>query len=172
MDIIGILAVNRVGCIGRGNSIPWDVKEDREFFRRTTSCQTVIMGRKTYQSLEKVYGLKDRNNIVLATNSVGNTCRENNTTITFVDQVTKAIKVATKMYTDFGDRVFVVGGAKVYMEFKNLITKWYITYVRNEVLGDTYFPYMYTEEFHNKFQGILLEQHELCTMFLYNRIDT
>ena len=62
--IIGIAAVDRQGAIGKGGKLPWHYSADMKFFRETTTGHAVVMGRKTWLTLDKP--LKNRLNIVLS----------------------------------------------------------------------------------------------------------
>lgn len=65
MSISLILSVGRNHEIGKGNELIWHFHSDMRFFRETTTGNTVIMGRKTFESLPKV--LPNRRNIVIST---------------------------------------------------------------------------------------------------------
>ena len=64
MDISLILSVGKNNEIGKNNDLVWHFHEDMKFFRETTTGNTVIMGRKTFESLPKV--LPNRRNIVIS----------------------------------------------------------------------------------------------------------
>lgn len=51
---IAILAISKNGIIGRDNSLPWNIEEEKEFFRNTVSGKTILVGRKTFESLKKI----------------------------------------------------------------------------------------------------------------------
>src|ERR1700704_1785859 len=65
--IIGIVAVDRNGAIGKGGKLPWHYSADMKFFRETTTGNACVMGYKTWLTLKKP--LKDRLNIVLTRQS-------------------------------------------------------------------------------------------------------
>ena len=64
--ITAIAAVSQNWGIGKNNDLLFNISEDKKFFRRTTLNHTVIMGRKTLESLPGGKPFKDRNNIVLS----------------------------------------------------------------------------------------------------------
>ncbi|HEX8130849.1 MAG TPA: dihydrofolate reductase, partial [Pyrinomonadaceae bacterium] len=64
MSIIGIVAVDRNGAIGKGGSIPWHYSADMKFFREQTTGHACVMGRRTWASLNRP--LKGRLNVVLS----------------------------------------------------------------------------------------------------------
>ena len=51
---IAILAISKNGVIGRGKGLPWNIEEEKNFFRTTVSGRTILMGRKTFESLKKI----------------------------------------------------------------------------------------------------------------------
>src|SRR5678816_1962613 len=62
--IIGIVAVDRQDAIGKDGKLPWHYSSDMKFFRETTTGHAVVMGRRTWLTLNKP--LKNRLNIVLS----------------------------------------------------------------------------------------------------------
>ena len=64
MAIVGIVAVDRAGAIGRGGSIPWHYSSDLRFFKQQTTGNTCVMGYRTWLSIGKP--LKNRLNIVMS----------------------------------------------------------------------------------------------------------
>jgi dihydrofolate reductase len=62
--LIGIVAMDRKRAIGKGGTLPWHFPEDLKFFKETTSGGTVLMGRKTFDSIGKP--LPKRRNLVLS----------------------------------------------------------------------------------------------------------
>ena len=67
MSIVGIVAVDRNGAIGKGGRLPWHYSADLKFFKRTTTGHTVVMGHRTWLTMQKP--LPNRLNIVLSRNS-------------------------------------------------------------------------------------------------------
>ena len=66
MEKLMIVAVSENNVIGKNGDIPWDIPEDMKHFREKTTGHSVIMGRKTYESLPENYRpLPNRRNIVL-----------------------------------------------------------------------------------------------------------
>ncbi len=51
---IAILAISKNGVIGKGNGLPWNIEEEKNFFRAAVSGKTVLVGRKTFESLKKI----------------------------------------------------------------------------------------------------------------------
>src|SRR3990172_100449 len=115
MNIIVAMDKNRV--IGKNNEIPWHISEEVMNFKKLTSGNTVIMGRKTFESIGRP--LPDRNNIVVSTSmpqTAGiDVCNS------FEESIIKA--------KSYGKDIFVIGGATVYEQALPLADKMYISYV-------------------------------------------
>lgn len=123
-----IVAIAQNGTIGDKNSLLWHIKEDMRFFRTTTSCHAVIMGRKTFESLGSK-PLPKRTNIVITRQDV---MFEGALTAHSLEE---AIRMAA------GDEeIFVIGGAQIYAEALKVADRLYITRVEHDYEGDTSFP--------------------------------
>lgn len=122
--------------IGKDNKIPWHIEEDLQLFRELTLGNTVIMGRKTYESIGKP--LKDRNNIVISHSM------EKKAGI----EVCRSLEDALYMAKKFDRDRFIIGGAKVYEISLPFVNKMYISYVKKDYKGDTYFPEFDHEDWH------------------------
>ena len=128
MNISLILSVGRNNEIGRGNDLIWHFHADMKFFRETTTGNTVIMGRKTFESLPKV--LPNRKNIVISTDK--DLKIEGALVVHSVEEALEAAK---------GDNIFVIGGGKIYAEFLPLADKIYLTEIDAQCPdADTFFP--------------------------------
>ncbi|OON94394.1 MAG: diacylglycerol kinase [Candidatus Epulonipiscioides saccharophilum] len=120
-----IAAVANNGVIGMDNNLPWRIKEDLAFFKRMTKNKTVIMGRKTFESIGKP--LAGRKNVVLTS-----TANIKDTEV--VNNFTQTLEIAKL------DNAFIIGGAKIYELFLPYTDVLYITEVNLNVAGDTLFP--------------------------------
>lgn len=128
MSISIIVAMDEGGMIGFNNQLPWHLPADLAYFKQCTVNKTIIMGRKTYESIGKP--LPNRTNIVVT--SKKDYKAPGCLVMHSVEQVLKE-KVGE-------EEVVVIGGASVYEAFLPLATRLYITRVRHEVVGDTVFP--------------------------------
>jgi dihydrofolate reductase len=134
--IIGIVAVDRNGAIGKGGKLPWHYSADMKFFKQTTIGNACVMGYNTWLTLKKP--LPQRLNIVLS-RQAEIPPQESLVVMRDTDSVLAMAKVLT---TD----LFVMGGAKVYESFLPYIEKWIVTQVPLKVEGaDTFIPpnYLY-----------------------------
>lgn len=123
-----IAAIGKNNELGKGNDLIWHFKEDMKFFKETTMGHSVIMGRKTFESLPKA--LPGRKNIVITRDSAYSADG-----ICTVSSPEEAIAAA-----DTGE-VFIIGGGCIYNLFLPKADKLYLTEIEaEEPDADTYFP--------------------------------
>lgn len=116
--------------IGVDNKLPWRISADLKYFKQKTIGNTVIMGRKTYDSIGKA--LPNRRNIVVSSN-----LKLNIDGCEVVDSIDKAISLTNK-----DEEVFIIGGANIYSQTINKADKIFLTevsYPENKE-GDAFFP--------------------------------
>ena len=124
-----IVAVSDNYAIGRGGDMPWHISADLKYFKRTTLGHTVIMGRRTWESIG-CRPLKNRRNIVVSSTMAAAEGVE----------VASSLPAALEM-TDTEEEVFIMGGGKLYAEAIALADRLYITHVHTVVKdADTFFP--------------------------------
>ena len=131
INIIVAYSKNRV--IGEANNLPWYIPEDLKRFKKLTNGHSVIMGRKTYESIVDRLGheLPNRRNIVVSSTISPVKGTE------VVASLERALKLAK------GDtEVFIIGGESVYRESleTNVVDRIYATEIHKAIDGDTYFP--------------------------------
>jgi len=118
-----IMATSPNGIIGDKNKLIFDCKEDMKHFQASTMGQTVIMGRKTYESIGR--GLPGRNNIVVSST---------------VDSLPGAIVVYTLNEAVALDRnAWIIGGAMLYQQAQSRVDEAYITVIGDDIEGDCKF---------------------------------
>lgn len=138
MEKIIIAAVSENNVIGNQGEIPWDIPEDMKHFRKKTTGNAVIMGRKTFESLpENFRPLPDRKNIVLTRSGLEDKPRE----VVEASSLGEAWKAAE----GYSDKAFIIGGESVYREGMTEADRLVITRVHEEYEGDTFFPEIDTE---------------------------
>jgi len=129
ISIIVAMSLNRV--IGYKNKIPWNIPEDLKRFAEITNNHTVIMGRKTYESIIEKLGfpLKNRKNVVLTRNKdyKASGCL-------VVDNFDDALKLSD------GEEVFIIGGSEIYKLALPYAHKIYLTQIEENFEGDAFFP--------------------------------
>lgn len=122
-------------AIGYNGTLPWHIKEDLEHFKTITWGHTIIMGRKTFESLPHG-ALPGRRNIVLCKSH-----RQFKGCDTF-SSIEEALKSCREEQV-----VFVIGGSSVYKEALQYADKLYITLVDNNPTdADTFFPILNKDE--------------------------
>jgi len=124
-----IVAISEDYGIGRNNELLWHIPEDLKRFKKLTYGQSVIMGKKTWESLPKK-PLPGRKNIVLTDDP-----RE------CIDCCITAYSVEDAIDKSAGDEeIFIIGGGSVYRQFMPLADRLYITHIHKKAPADTYFP--------------------------------
>jgi dihydrofolate reductase len=123
-----IAAVARNGIIGAGNRLPWHLPEDLRHFRSITSGHTVIMGRKTWESIGKP--LPNRQNIVVSRQAG---LRLDGAAV--AHSLEEALTLAVRP-----DPVFIIGGEALYRSALPVATLLYLTEIARDFAGDARFP--------------------------------
>ena len=125
-----IVAKSRNNAIGKDNQLLWKIPDDLKRFKALTTGHTIIMGRKTFESLGRV--LPNRFHIVLT--------RDENYKIE--DENVKIVNNITEINSLIQDEKenFVIGGAQIYASLISQCQKLYITQIDKDFVGDSYFP--------------------------------
>ena len=138
MAVIGIVAVDQNGAIGKGGSVPWHYSADLKFFKKQTTGNACVMGHRTWLSLGKP--LPNRLNIVM---SRGSEIEEQESVILLRD---KASVLSLKPYLSCD--LFIIGGRQVYQTFLSEIDRWIVTEIPLAVSdADTFMPEDYLQGF-------------------------
>ena len=126
-----IFAASKNNCIGKDGKLPWHLPEDMKRFRDLTMGKTVLMGRKTWESLpEKFRPLPGRNNIVIT--------RQANYNVPPGVHLHSSIESALTVHAD--EDIIVIGGAEIYSQTINKADTLYVTHVDQVVEGDAFCP--------------------------------
>ena len=126
LTIIAAVSINNV--IGNDNKLIWKLSNDLKRFKNLTTNHSVIMGRKTFESL--INPLPDRDNIVIT--------RDTNYSKPNI-QVCSSIEDAINL-TKTDTQPFIIGGGQIYTQTINIVDKIELTRVHEEFDGDSYFP--------------------------------
>ncbi len=124
-----IAAIAKNGVIGKDNKIPWDIPEDLEYFYKTICGKPVVMGRKTYESIGKP--IKNSENIVLS---------HNQSLVLPGCTVFHSVSDVLARYQNVDVEVMIIGGASIYEQFLPYADTMYLTFIANDISGDSYFP--------------------------------
>jgi len=124
---IAAMSLNRV--IGAGNKIPWHLPEDFKWFKKMTTGQIVVMGRRTFESIGKP--LPNRTTIILTRSPKPVAGVETISDLNQLDPANPAFA---------GHEIFICGGAQLYQQALPCCSDLYLTLVNRIVEGDTFFP--------------------------------
>lgn len=120
-----VVATDEMGLIGRNNELPWGrLSNDLRHFRKITDSKTVVMGRRTFESIGRP--LPNRKNIVLSRTVFAHEGVEWYSSIEEVLELPQDI--------------MIIGGANIYKQFLPHADKIYLTKILDKFEGDTYFP--------------------------------
>lgn len=128
ISIFAALSDNNV--IGVKNGLPWYIPDDFKRMKEVTSGHTIIMGRKTYESIGRI--LPMRVNIII-TRDPGYKVEGGIVVSSLADALLEARKHEKH-------EIFIFGGGQVFKEAIPITDKLYLTIVHKDVEGDTYFP--------------------------------
>lgn len=127
MTVSAVVAIAENNAIGKNNQLLWHLPNDLKHFKQITSGHTVIMGRKTYESVGKP--LPNRRNIIITRQKISIPGCE------VVGSVEEALSLCSAE-----QEVFIVGGAEIYRLAMPLTDRIYLTIVHREFEADAYFP--------------------------------
>ena len=122
INIIVAASLNNV--IGKDNKLLWRQSADLKRFKELTTGKTVVMGRKTFDSIGKP--LPNRRNIVITRQSIQIPGCE------MVNSLEEALKL--------DNEIFIIGGGEIYQKSIILADKIFFTLIETEIEGDTHFP--------------------------------
>ena len=127
MRLAAIVAMASNRCIGKDNTLPWRLPADLKRFKQLTLGHTLILGRKTYESIGRP--LPGRTMVVLTRQR---------------DYAPEGVRVAHSLEQALelarGDEVFIAGGADLYQQTLERVRRLYLTRIERAYEGDTFFP--------------------------------
>ena len=126
ISLIVAMSENRV--IGRDNAIPWHLPRELKTFKAITMGHHIVMGRKTYESINRL--LPGRTTIIITRNP---NYRVEGAVV--VDSFASAL-----LACENDDQIFVIGGAEIYQIALPFANRLYLTLVHTVVEGDTFMP--------------------------------
>ena len=157
--VILIACLNNLGYLSKNGKLMYSFKKDLEFFKEKTLGQKVVMGRKTYESMD-YKPLKQRENIIISSNKNFKLEEEekySNVRVLTIEEIEKEIKENTELV------YFIIGGAQLYENFIDSADKLYLTHVKDMSKGDekVRFPRFNANNFkiNNIFTGIELDRN-------------
>ncbi len=151
-----VAAVAKNLVIGVNNKLPWNLPEDLKRFRAITKGKTVLMGRKTFESILDYRGapLPDRKNVVITRDAAY--------------KVPPGVDVHTSIHEALvhhkDEEIMIIGGGEIFRQTIDQADKLYITHVNTEVEGDVYFPpidpNIWREVWHEDHEGYSFVNYE------------
>ena len=130
-----IVAKAKNNIIGKDNKLIWHLPEDLKHFKELTTGHSIIMGRKTFESLGRV--LPNRKHIIFSQNPDFKVHNEN------VEVVHSLLQIQDLIEGE--EEAFVIGGAMIYNLLMPYVTKMYVTEIEKDFQGDAFFPRIDTQ---------------------------
>lgn len=125
-----IVAVAENHAIGCQNKLLWHISEDLKRFKEITTGHTIIMGRKTFESLPKV--LPNRQHIVITKNT---DFKIDDSSVKVIHSIDEILSLAKEP-----QEYFIIGGEEIYKQFLPFANKIYLTSVHKDFQADAFFP--------------------------------
>ncbi len=136
-----IVAMDKNRAIGKKGALPWKLSADLKKFKEVTSGHSIIMGRKTYDSIGRA--LPKRTNIVITRSPGllgGSTSKLGD--VHQVSNLMEAIGMAS--FNEGGEEIFIIGGGEIFKEAIEMADRLYVTEVDTAVKdADVFFPEIY-----------------------------
>lgn len=161
MKLVLIAAVSKNGVIGNQGALPWKLPKEMQHFRDTTRGHTVVMGRKTFETLNKP--LPNRRNVILS-KSLKN-APEGVCVYSSWEDARKTIQS--------DETVYICGGAEIYKHFLPLADEVLLTIINAEFNGDTRFPNFENGGFnytgYHELSRVPLDDQIQCSIVTYRK---
>lgn len=144
LKITLIVAAAENNAIGKNNQMPWHLPNDFKYFKKNTLEHSVVMGRKTFESIGKP--LPERRNIVMTRD-----LRYSNDEVDVANSIQEIIT-----YCRDEREIFIIGGAEIYQQALPLANRILLTRVHTTIDGDAFFP----ELLDHQWKLVSAEKHE------------
>ncbi len=148
-----VAALTKEGVIGKDNKLPWRIPDEVKWFRALTIGHTVIMGRKTYDSIGKP--LSRRQNIVLSRSTKK------------IPGVDVCATLDDAILRAHDPDIFVIGGAQIFNEALQKADVMFLSYVKGTYEGDAYFPQFDKDQWKVERK----EDHSSYELVVYRRVS-
>ena len=152
-----IWAMTKDNLIGKGNLMPWHIKEDLVYYKNKTAGKTVVMGEETYYSLKGYYKTRPLPYGTIYVASL-------NPDLKLDDAI--VINDLIGFVTNYKDELWVVGGATIYKLTLPYADRLYISFVKGNYEGDKYFPQID----YSNYKLIWDNETDLVHYTLYDRV--
>lgn len=154
MEKIIIVWMSKNRTIGKNGKLPWHIPEDLKSFKEITTGWTIVMWRKTYESIGKP--LPNRRNIILSSQKID-----------WLETYASIEEMLEKLENEnIVEKIFIIWWTQIYQTFlnKNLVDYIYLSLIPGEFEGDTYFP-----AFEDKFKEIERKKFENFEFIQYKK---
>lgn len=141
-----VWAEDEQGAIGKDGQLPWYLPNDLKFFKQTTTGHTILMGRKTFESMGKK-PLPNRSNLVLTRQK---------------DYKATGVTVINNLHTKPTEDIYIIGGSEIYKQFLPEADILIRTKIKGSFNGDTFFPSVKWDEWElvEETEGIVDEKNK------------
>lgn len=146
-----IVAKSRNNSIGYDNKLLWHISEDLKRFKEITTNKTIIMGRKTFESLPRI--LPNRKHIVLTRDK---NFKVDSDMVTVVNDFNYIVD----NFSDSEEEVFIIGGGEIYSLFLPYVKKLYLTRIYQDFVADTRFPMIDLDNWNIEYQSEIFTNQE------------
>lgn len=130
-----IVAMDQNNVIGNQNDMPWHLPNDLRFFKEKTTGHTIVMGRKTFESIGRV--LPNRKHVVLTSK---------NNDFPEAVEVVHDVNTIIQRYKDMNEEVFIIGGGRIFEQLLDDVDRLYVTKINHSFEGDVFFPEIHDHE--------------------------
>jgi dihydrofolate reductase len=135
-----IVAAARNGVIGKDGELPWSIPEDMKWFRERTRGHALIMGRKTYESVE--HPLPHRLNVIVTRQKDYKPKNSSvpNAPVHVVATIEEGLTYCRNVAAQYGNEIFIIGGGEIYHQSVRFVDTIYLTRIHRDVAGDATYP--------------------------------
>ncbi|AOA59419.1 dihydrofolate reductase [Acinetobacter larvae] len=135
IEVVHVVAMDRQGCIGKDNQLPWHISADLQHFKAITQGGVVVMGRKTLESMGRT--LPNRVNWVITRdpNWQFNGAKVAHSIEQALQQALADVQASSK-----NSSIFIIGGGEIFQQTMPLADRLELTHIDLDVQGDAYYP--------------------------------
>ncbi|MBM6677276.1 dihydrofolate reductase [Faecalicoccus pleomorphus] len=146
MKLTEIAAIGKNRELGKDNQLIWHFPQDLKFFKEQTKGHTIVMGRKTFESLPGM--LPKRHHIVISKSGAK-----------FPEEVEvfSSIDAFVDAYQTKEEEIFVIGGATIYKQMLSLCHRLILTEINQSYDADVFFPEFDKNLYHKKILNDIME---------------
>lgn len=131
-----IVAVDQNNLLGKDNELPWKLPSDMAYFKSITANKTVVMGRRTYESIGKP--LPNRHNIILTRQKNYKAPNDTDNKVVVTDNFNLLLFLGQESKTE---EIMIIGGVETYKQFYPYVNRIYLTQIWYEFKGNQYLPF-------------------------------